>query len=330
MDEEYGGERRVVSGGEEPARRMTRRAFLGGAAALGITGVAAATFAAYEWQNGQDMQPRISGNIGIGGSSTKRVIFVHQSTGADIVKDGNLRDLLRHQAPAIELWDYAYNPPSLRTLVRSAVKRQSLMPDHYYGLRDGNGRSVAGSLDIPGDNTSPEAWAAIFAQPVTTPPSNAFSTMLRFDAIAFKSCFTIFPIRSDGQLERYKAAYRAVRGVIDQHPGTLFLPLTPPPLRASLTTPDEAARARQYARWIMSREFHGDRPNVMPFDLFDALAAPEGTPQANMLRPEFSREDLNDSHPSPEANKLIATQWATFLARIAERAASLRESVAAQ
>lgn len=318
-----------------PRLAVSRRTFLLGAAGAGVTGAAllagAGTYESWQnqspslpWESEQSMQSNASN------ARQRRIVFLHQSTGADIIKDGNLRALLRQQAPALELWDYAFNPTSLKYTIASYLGLRYRMPDHFYGLHDGAGRRVSGSFQVPGDNTSPEALAGIFAQPVTQPAANTLSNLLRFDVIAFKSCFTIFPLTSDEQLARYQQAYVSIRRTLDQHPDKLFLPLTPPPLRASLSTPEQAARARRFARWIMSPEFHGGQAHIQPFDLFDALAVPEGAPDANTLRPEFCRADVNDSHPNPEANTIIAGQWAGWLARTVGQTATAGQPATAR
>jgi hypothetical protein len=256
-----------------------------------------------------------------GARPARRIIFLHHSVGADLIKEGNVRGLLREQAPSLELWDYGYNPPRLRRLAREAARRMLGRPpsmvSHHYGLRDASGQRLGTSFHVPYDNTDPDGLAAVFAQPATNPPSNTLSHLLHFDVIGFKSCFTMLPLTSEEHLERCKRHYLAIRDVIDQHPDKLFMPMTPPPLRATLTTSEQAQRARQYARWIMSAEFRGGRANVLPYDLFDALAAAEGEPEADMLRPEYCRDDGCDTHPNAVANQRVAAHWVAFVAQVA-------------
>lgn len=268
--------------------------------------------------------------------TTTRVIFLHHSVGADILKDGDVRGLLARQAPSVELWDYAYNPLAphqvAKQLVKSALGRGGgIMPPHFYGLRDGSGRRVTENWQIPWDNTDPWGLADLFKQARTSPPVNAFSRMLGFDAIAFKPCFTVLHLDRDEQLEEYKQHYRTISDRLDQHPDKLFLPLTPPPLRASETTPEQAARARAFANWIMSAEFTRGRAHVRPFDLFDVLASPDGAAggaPANTLRPEFCRPDPTDSHPNATANRRAAERWVAHIANAVRQAAIVRANAA--
>ena len=93
---------------------------------------------------------------------------------------------------------------------------------------------------------------------------------------------------------------------VDRYPEHLFVPLTPPPLRATRTRPDQARRARAFARWMMSAKFHQNRLNVIPYDLFDALATAEDDAVPNVLRPEYCRRMWLDSHPNLRADRAVA------------------------
>lgn len=321
---------RVSSVGATGAR-VSRRVLLGGAAAFALASAGSASlFAAYThekgipvsfpWEGENAMQVNSNGS-----SVSKRIIFLHQSTGAELIKDGNLRELLRRQAPGLEFWDYGFNAPDPVAILRGIIRRPPLMPGHYYGLGDASGQRHGTSFHVV--NTDPAGLAWMFSRPLTDPAANAISHLLQFDVIAFKSCFTIFPIQSEAQLERYTQGYRTVRKAMDRHPDKLFIPLTPPPLRARLCTTEQAVMARQFARWIMSADFHGNRPNISPYDLFDALATPQGEPGANTLRAEYCRPDSGDSHPNAKANKAVASAWAAALVATVTSASRLPQGV---
>src|SRR5258708_28575733 len=100
------------------------------------------------------------------------MIFVHHSVGADLIKEGNVRGLLRAQAPSLELWDYGYNPPPLRRLPRDAARRMldraPSMVSHHYGLRDASGQRLRTHLPVPAEHTHPARVAAV----VPPPPPN--------------------------------------------------------------------------------------------------------------------------------------------------------------
>jgi hypothetical protein len=243
--------------------------------------------------------------------ATLRIIFLHHSVGADLIDRGDLRGLLRQKAPDVALWDYGYNA-GRKALLLSRIPGYAISSHH--GLHDPSGDFRPVSYDVPADDTDPDGLATIFRQNAPSTPANTLTYLLQYDAIAFKSCFTAATIPSDEALERFTQDYRAIRATMDQHPDKLFLALTPPPRRLSETDATEAARARRYARWIMSDEFHGGQPNIATFDLFDALAAPEGAPDANTLRPAYCPADLGDSHPNAAADATVAPLVADFIA----------------
>ncbi len=249
-----------------------------------------------------------------------RAIFLHHSVGADLLRGSGAREALKWAPVPVHLWDYAYNPPR-RILF---VGRRRTMPDHYYGLRDADGRQRLGRIEVPNDNTDPAGLAALFRQPVTSSPANAFSYLLQFDVVLFKSCFTAAAITSDEQLERYRQDYLEIRSVIDRHPERLFLPLTMPPLSASMTTPEQAARARAFAAWLASDAYREGRRNLHVFDLFDALAVPDGKPDSGTLRPEYCPVEVYDSHPNGRAQRAVGAAWVAWVAEAVERADWLR------
>jgi hypothetical protein len=239
------------------------------------------------------------------------MIFLHHSVGANFIDRGDLRGLLRKKAPDLAFSDYGYNAGRKAQLL-GRIPGYSVSSLH--GLHDAAGRFQQVNYAVPADDTDPDGLATIFRQRAPSTPPNTLTYLLQYDVLAFKSCFTAATIPNDETLERFKQDYRAIRATMDQHPDKLFIALTPPPRRASETNPTEAARARAYARWIMSDEFHGRTANIATFDLFDPLASPEGQPDANTLRPEYSVADPNDSHPNTAADAVIAPVLADFIA----------------
>lgn len=231
-----------------------------------------------------------------------RVIFIHHSTGANILREGRVRELLATRARHVQLWDQGYDAVGARALLAP-------FQPYYFGLRDPSGRRVSPSLHIPDNNTDPDGLAQLFHQPVHGALDNALSRILGFDVIAFKSCFPVTAIRSDEQLKQYMGYYSAIRGVIDGYPNRLFIPFTPPPLRSSATTPDQALRAREFATWLVSEGFQAGRLNIAVFDLFSALA----DPTTHMLRQEYCRPRESDSHPNMKANREIGALWVEYL-----------------
>jgi hypothetical protein len=246
-------------------------------------------------------------------------IFLHHSTGANLIQEGNARTLFRQQAPFIDFWDHGYDPSRVKGMLAFIPSLQSPM----HGLRNATGRLMPTSFRVPNNNTDPDGLAELFSQPVTNPPTNALSHLLQFDVVIFKSCFPVTAIASNEQLQTYQKYYLTIRNTIDRYPEKLFIPMTPPPLRASMTNTEQAKRARQFANWMMSEEYHGQRSHLKPYDFFDQLATPEGDPQANTLRPEFCPAGLSDSHPNTQANSTVAPHWISFVIETVKQTTSL-------
>ncbi len=213
-----------------------------------------------------------------------RVLFVHHSTGGNLLHGGDVREGLA--ALGYELWDHGYNDE---------------------GLSDAEGNPTGQSFALPDDNTNPDGWAAIFAQEVASPPETTFARMLEYDVILFKSCFPASNITDDEMAANYKAWYLEVRTAIDQHPDRLFVVFTTPPLVPNETDLANAARARAWADYLTSDEYIGERTNVAVFDFFSLLADASG-----VLRAEY-RSDAWDSHPNDLANQTIGPLLVAFV-----------------
>lgn len=228
------------------------------------------------------------------------VIFLHHSTGHNLIEQGGVRELFTEAG--FEFWDHDYNWP---------------------GLRRPDGSEAGYSYAIPGDNTDPDGLARIFSQRVYGLPLNALSGLLQHEVIVFKSCFPASNIESDEELEQRKEWYLGMRDVMDAHPDKVFVVMSQPPLHPAATTPEAAARARAFADWLTSEEYLAGHPNVFAFDFFDALAEDDpASPEANMLRAEY-RPEGEDSHPNELAN---ATVGPVFAATVMDAVRSYRAS----
>jgi len=214
------------------------------------------------------------------------VIFLHHSTGHNLIVEGGVRELFTEVG--FEFWDHDYN---------------------YPGLRRPDGSEAGYSYRIPGDNTDPDGLARIFSQRAYGLPLNALSGLLQHEVIVFKSCFPASNIESDEELQQRKDWYLGMRDVMDAHPDKVFVVMSQPPLHPTATTPEAAARARAFADWLMSEEYLAGHPNVFAFDFFDALAEddPAG-PDANMLKAEY-RPEGEDSHPNEAANRAVGSAF---------------------
>lgn len=213
-----------------------------------------------------------------------RIIFLHHSCGENLINQGNVREELT--ALGYEFYDHGYNDTGLR-------------------LADG---SYAGTnFDVPGDNTDPDGLAAIFAQPLHDPPDNAFSHLMEYDVIVFKSCYPTSNISSDEHLAEYKSYYLSIRNRMDQYPQTMFIIVTQPPQVPGDSSPDEAVRARALVNWLQSDEYLAGHPNVFTFDFFGLLAGDD-----DFLRAEYRFDDY-DGHPNEQANRNIGPLFVEFI-----------------
>ena len=219
--------------------------------------------------------------------SYTNVIFLHHSTGRALIAAGNVRPLLTELG--FHFWDHGYN---------------------HEGLVRPDGKLAWANYRIPDDNTDVDGLVALFAQPVTDPPSNAFSRLLQHEVIAFKSCFPNSAVKSDEMQEQFQTWYLQMRDVMDQHPDRAFIVVTSPPLHPLATNADEARRARAVADWLKSDAYLAGHPNVFVFDFFDLLA----DPSANALRADYQiSPDESDSHPNRLANETIGPIFVEFI-----------------
>jgi hypothetical protein len=213
-----------------------------------------------------------------------RIIFLHHSCGENLINQGGVREGLT--TLGYEFYDHGYNGD---------------------GLRLADGSYTGTHFDVPGDNTDPDGFAAIFAQPLHDLPDNTFSHLMQYDVIAFKSCFPVSNIGDDYQLNEYKSYYLSIRDRIDQYPDKVFIIVTQPPQVPANSDPAEGARARAFADWLQSDEYLAGHPNVFVFDFFGLLAGGD-----DFLRSEY-REDEYDAHPNERANREIGPHFVAFI-----------------
>jgi hypothetical protein len=263
---------------------------------LGIVFVAVYGKRAWRWLRARLVRPLPVSTepIEVDGTYTN-VIFLHHSTGQNLIAQGDVRPLFTQKGYLC--WDHDYNTIGLTRPDGTRTQTSYHIPETTPGLKGGG-------------NTNPEGLAVLFAQPVHDPPDNAFSRLLQHEVLIFKSCFPNSAIKSTRMLQQHKAWYLGIRDVIDQHPDRVFILLTTPPLHPKATTLEEAARARVLADWLQSDEFLADHSNLFVFDFFDLLADPE----TNMLRTAYQRDPTTaDSHPNALANQIIGPLFVDFV-----------------
>ncbi len=228
-----------------------------------------------------------------------KTIFIHHSTGANLINQGNIRKNLQREGSNIQFWDHGYSYSPL------IDRLYSFFYPHIAGLSDFNGNQTGIDYHINITNTDPQGYEDLFKQ---SPTNHALDQILTYEVIIFKSCFPVTKITSDKKLEKYKQNYASIRKTIDKLPDKLFILFTPPPLRSSMTKPDYANRARIYSQWMKSNEYIQQRKNVVVFDFFDLLANKE-----NVLKSDYCHFLPFDSHPNKQTNEKIGPIFVDFL-----------------
>jgi hypothetical protein len=210
------------------------------------------------------------------------MVWHHHSTG-DSLLDGGLREALK--ANGIEFYDINY---------KEAVVDGYCIGDH------------TDPPDFPKNFTTPKYFDVIKSWELK-------GDRKQHDIIMFKSCFPASDINDDAMLQAYKSYYTAMIPTFRGHLDILFVAMSTPPLTRQETRPDRAKRARAWSRWITT-EYPKLSPNVKVFDLFNALAIPEGKPDENTLVPQFATAK-DDSHPSKAGAQAVTRLFIPWLNR---------------
>ncbi|WP_168582198.1 SGNH/GDSL hydrolase family protein [Gephyromycinifex aptenodytis] len=129
-----------------------------------------------------------------------------------------------------------------------------------------------------------------------------------YDLVVWKHCYIgseMEPLKGEPDVssknksvENYKLQYEALKAKMREFPDTKFLVWTLPPHVAANTSPEQAARADEFAEWVRtSWDEPGD--NIFVWD-FRAIAAENG-----VLAPRYASGE-KDSHPNDELSKKAA------------------------
>ena len=227
-----------------------------------------------------------------------KVLFIHHSTGANLIQEGNIREIIRNKEPRIEFWDHSYN-------LYKYFSRFLSRFNYHTGLTDNKDRITNKDFNITLSNNSPKEFAEIFSR---DPKDETLKQILEFDIIAFKNCYGTTKIISDKQLHEFKSYYKVIRDSLVKYKDKKFILLTPPPLRKECTKKEYANRAKNLVSYLSSNEFINKTSNLQVFDFFGLLADRNG-----MLKKEYSRFMSLDSHPNKFANKQIAPIFADYI-----------------
>lgn len=237
-------------------------------------------------------------------NGNKRILFIHHSTGGNLIKEGALRHEISKLDHTIEFWDHNYNLFPVFTYLLAHKT-------HLKGLSDNNGKVTGLDYRISLSNNSPKEYAEIFSRDPTDPTLKA---ILDYDVIAFKNCYPTTRIVTEAQLQEDINYYKNIRDSIKKYPNKQFIILTPPPAREGTTNSANASRAKKLVNYLNSPEFLDGITNLHIFDFFNLLAN-----ENSVLKKEYLRPLFFDSHPNKAANEFISPIFARYLVEISKK-----------
>lgn len=213
------------------------------------------------------------GITGCAGGDAVRVLFLHHSTGR-VVWEGGVKRFLRD-----------YRTPEGR---RVRIEERDFPKERPYGWNN-----------YPYDYWN--IWVAHAGpEPFMDEPTLEILTP-DYDLIVLKHCFPVSGVAPDTgapdvaaaekRLENYRLQYEALREKMRSFPETRFLVWTPPALVEAKTTPEEAARADRFARWVREEwDEPGDNIFLWDFRRLETAGGP-------YLLEEHAKSGTN-SHPN--------------------------------
>lgn len=142
-----------------------------------------------------------------------------------------------------------------------------------------------------------------------------------YNVIIFKHCFPVSKIDEDDSnpdinsekktLANYKLQYEALRDKLHQFPQTSFIVWTGAALTESQTTPEEAARADEFYRWVKDTwDVAGDNIELFDFRVIE-------TGGGLYLKPEFA-VSKDDPHPNVKVSTIAAELLAKRIIEVIE------------
>jgi hypothetical protein len=141
-----------------------------------------------------------------------------------------------------------------------------------------------------------------------------------YDVIIWKHCFPVGRIQPDSigdidsevkTLQNYKLQYLALKEKMHQFPNTKFIVWTGAALVESATTPEQAARAREFVNWV-KRDWDEPGDNIFLWDFYE-LEVQGGL----YLKPDY-RCSPTDSHPNMEFSASAAKLFSKRIVDVVE------------
>jgi len=216
--------------------------------------------------------------------------------------------------------------PTKMVFLHHSVGRGILYAGGLQRMLFDRGIFVSGATygDEIGQETDIPDWAPKFRDQMEkiltfkSHPDTYHTDGTRNEIVMFKSCYPNSDIGDESAasgrtLPAFKAAFELLKAEMAARPETLFVYLTAPPQIEEKTTPENAARARQFNDWLLGEylpAYHAEAAvdNLVIFDLFGLLAGED-----NLLRAEYRTGKERDSHPNEEASRLAAAAVAEVI-----------------
>jgi hypothetical protein len=219
--------------------------------------------------------------------------------------------------------------PTKMLFLHHSVGRRILYAGGLQRMLFDRGIFVSGATygDVIGQKTDIPDWEPKFRDRMEeiltfkSHPDRYHDDGTRNEIVMFKSCYPNSNIVEPGkegesarawEMETFKGVFERLKPEMLGQPETLFIYLTAPPLVDARTTPENAARARQFNDWLIDEflpeyQAASETDNLVIFDLFGFLAGPD-----HLLNREYRREQETDSHPTDEASRLAAEAFIEF------------------
>ena len=225
--------------------------------------------------------------------TTRRVLFLHHSTGNEIWKGGMNKWIYKiFKRGNVQRWFSEYNKKNESNII---VKEKFFPKEKPYGWKN-----------YPFDYYN--IWVKHAGEtPYMEEPTLEILTK-SYNMIIWKHCYPVSAIKNQSgkaninseekTIENYKLQYNALKEKMHQFPETKFLVWTGAALVKNSTTKEQAERAREFFTWVKN-EWDEKGDNIYIWDFY-SLETEGGI----YLKDAYAQSPSN-SHPSKEFSKMV-------------------------
>ncbi|PWD98988.1 hypothetical protein DDZ16_12040 [Marinilabilia rubra] len=226
---------------------------------------------------------------------TKKILFLHHSTGKNIWQGGNsfvtkVKGKLGLKG-GVEKWFRRYNKKNGTSYL---IQDKEFPKKSPYGWKN-----------YPYDYYN--IWVKNGDRDYYMEEPTLKTLAPEYDVIIFKHCFPASKIVFDGEpdidsdrkmVENYKMQYQALQEELLKYPDTKFILWTPPALTKAITNPEAAQAATDFSNWVVN-EWDKPGDNIFVWD-FRVLETEGG----NYLLPKNASGE-KDPHPSHSFSRTV-------------------------